>query len=425
VDSTPSSPSPLSIGLFSPGWPVTAFRNGIVTSVATLSQTFKTMGHQVTILAGRVAEGASDDSVFEMQEPARSRSITRRLVDPVWYRVAPRSALRSAARHGLLRMVGRARAERQLDLIEMEESFGWARWIVQETSIPVCVRLHGPWFLNGSMLGVPDDREYQERVREEGRAIQSAHAVSAPSQNVLQQVRAFYGLELPEAEVIPAPTLPVAAGERWRCEDCDPKTVVFIGRFDRHKGGDLLIEAFRQVLDTVPEARLRFVGPDRGCTADDGRAWNLESFVRDRIPGALETGRVEWLGNDPLPFARLAEVRRQGMVTVVCSRYENFPLTVVEAMALGCPTVAANTGGIPEILRDGVNGLLHESGNATDIALKIIQLLKNQAEAAQLGRQAASDCERHFYPDVVAQRIIEFYRRVVAQAQSRGEHQRK
>jgi hypothetical protein len=197
VDSTHSAPSPLSIGLFSPGWPVTAFRNGIVTSVATLTQTFRAMGHQVTILAGQVAQGTSEASVYDMQEGTRSRGIARRLVDPIWYRVAPRSAFRSAARQSLLGMVRRARAERGIELMEMEESFGWARWIVQETSIPVCVRLHGPWFLNGSMLGVPDDDEYRERVCEEGKAIQFAHAVSAPSQNVLEQVRAFYELELP------------------------------------------------------------------------------------------------------------------------------------------------------------------------------------------------------------------------------------
>jgi glycosyltransferase involved in cell wall biosynthesis len=414
VDSTKSTPSRLSIGLYSPGWPVTTFRNGIVTSVTTLTQTFRAMGHQVTVLAGQVAQATTEEWVYDMSDGARSRGAVRRVLDPLWYRIAPRTAFRTAARHGLLKMVHQARAERGLDIIEMEESFGWARWIVRETSIPVCVRLHGPWFLNGSILGVPQDGAYNERVYQEGKAIQLAHAVSAPSRDVLEQVRAFYGLELPEAEVIPAPTLPVPANERWRWDHCDPNQVVFIGRFDRHKGGDLIIEAFRLVLAAIPEAKLRFVGPDRGCRADDGRFWNIEEFIRDRIPFALETGRVEWLGNEPVPFPRLAEIRRQGMVTVVCSRYENFPLTVVEAMALGCPTVAANSGGISEIVRDGVNGLLHRPGDAADIASKIIQLLKNPVQAAQLGEQAATHCQRYFYPDVVAQRLIDFYRRVVA-----------
>lgn len=374
------------------------------------------MGHKVTVLAGQVAEGTFDESVYDMRDGTCSRSFARRVIDPLWYRIAPRSAVNAAARRGLLKMVRRAHTERGFDIIEMEESFGWARWVVKETSIPVCVRLHGPWFLNGSILGVPQDDKYHERVRQEGKAIRLAHSVSAPSRDVLEQVRAFYGLELPEAEIIPAPTLPVPVSERWRLDTCDPDQVVFVGRFDRHKGGDLIIEAFRHVLKAVPEAKLRFVGPDRGCKADDGRFWNIEEFIRDRIPGALETGHIEWLGNEPVPFPRLAEIRRHGMVTVVCSRYENFPLTVVEAMALGCPTVAAHSGGISEIVRDGVNGSLHRPGDATDIASKIIQLLTNPAQAAQLGEEAASHCQRHFYPDVVAQRLIESYRRAVARA---------
>jgi glycosyltransferase involved in cell wall biosynthesis len=308
-------------------------------------------------------------------------------------------------------MVRRAIAERGIQILEMEETFGWAGWLRPAVSVPICVRLHGPWFLNGKATGVPDDEIFRQRVREEGQAIRVADAVTAPSRDVLQRVRDFYGLALPEAEVIPAPTWPVPVPERWRLEQCNPNQVLFVGRFDRHKGGDLIIEAFGRVLEAIPEARLRFAGPDRGCMTDDGRTWNIEDFIRDRIPGALETGRIEWLGIQSFPA--LAQLRRGAMVSVVCSRYENFPLTVVEAMALGCPVVAAATGGITEILQDGVNGLLHRTEDPSDIAAKIISLLKSPGQAAQFGCQAAADCQRRFYPDAVAERLIELYRRVI------------
>ena len=83
-------------------------------------------------------------------------------------------------------------------------------------------------------------------------------------------------------------------------------------------------------------------------------------------------------------------------------------------MALGCPTIGANAGGIAEILDDGVNGLLHRAGDPSDIAAKIMDLLKNPGQAAELGRQAAADCERRYYPEVVAGQIVEFYRRVIS-----------
>ncbi len=422
MDQRTVAPPSLSIGYYSPGWPVAAFANGIVTYIGTLVPPLEAMGHQVTIVAGRMPEATSNGSVYSVQQVWASRSLPRRAVDGLWHRVAPRSAYRQQFRWRLSRTVERAVAERGIQIIEMEESFGWARWLSAVTSIAVCVRLHGPWLLSGRALAVPEDDAFHQRVRDEGLGIRAANAVTAPARGVLEQVRDFYGIALPEAEVIPNATWPVAPAERWRLEECDPKQVVFIGRFDRLKGGDLIIEAFGRVLHDVPDARLLFVGPDRGYTDGDGRRWGLEDFVRDRIPGALETDRIRCMGQQP--FSALAEFRRKAMVSVACSRYETFPYTVIEAMALGCPTIGANAGGIAEILDDGINGLLHRAGDPSDIAAKIIHLLRNPGQAAELGRQAAADCERRYYPEVVAGQMVDFYRRVINRHAERPSDQR-
>jgi hypothetical protein len=64
-------------------------------------------------------------------------------------------------------------------------------------------------------------------------------------------------------------------------DSSDPNQVLVVGRFDRNKCGDLIIEAFGRVLTEVLEARLRFMGRDLGCMASDGLSWNLEDFIRD------------------------------------------------------------------------------------------------------------------------------------------------
>ena len=251
----------------------------------------------------------------------------------------------------------RAIAEHDLDIFEMEETFGWARWLRKTSPIPICVRLHGPWFLNGRALGVPEDEGFRRRVEEEGRAIRDADLITAPSRDVLEQTRAFYGLALDDAEVIPDPAPRMT--EHWHLNDADPKRILFVGRFDRHKGGDLIIDAFGRVLAKVPDARLWFVGPDRGYIDTNGRTWHIEEYLRDRLPGALESKCVEWLGAQP--FSALAPLRRKALISVVCSRYENLPLAVLETIALGCPLVAARVGGIPEVLDGHANGLLHRA----------------------------------------------------------------
>src|SRR5262249_32367299 len=239
---------------------------------------------------------------------------------------------------------------------------------------------------------------------------------TASSHDVLEQTRAYYGLALEDAEVVHPPIAPAPPGERWRLEACDPAQVLFVGRFDRHKGGDLMIEAFGRVLREVPRARLCFVGPDHGCPDGTGRSWGLVEFLHDRLPGALESGRVVLLGRQP--FSALAPLRRQAMVSVVCSRYENAPRALIEALSLGCPPVAARVGGIPETLQDQVDGLLHRPGDPDDLATQIVALLGDPARAAELGRHAAASCERRFNPEAIATRMVEFYRRVLARRRS-------
>ena len=404
------SDDPLAVGLYCPAWPLESFHNGIVSYAAALAPALRGLGHRVFVLAGRVAEGVDDPWVRDLRDEG-SNPLSARALEALRFRVSGRGAP-DAARRRLVRTARRVASAERLDLLEMEESFGWGEAVRSSLSVPVVIRLHGPWFLNGPATGVPQDRAYHGRVRDEGRAIARAAAVSAPSQDVLDRVRGQYGLALPDAVVIPNPAPAVPARERWRVDSCDPVRLLFVGRFDRHKGGDLALEAHRLVLQEFPRATLDFVGPDRGLVADDGRTWSLEDFVRERLPGSLEAGSVRWLGAQP--FSALPSLRRRAFLTVASSRYENFPSAVSEAMAFGCPLVAARVGGIPEFVEDGVNGLLHEPGDARDLARRIVDLLRDPARASRLGERAALDCERLLSPHAVALRTAAFHRRVVA-----------
>ena len=166
------------------------------------------------------------------------------------------------------------------------------------------------------------------------------------------------------------------------------------------------------MLGTVPDARLCFVGPDPGLVDDRGRRWDLAGFVDDRLPGARAVGPRPPDGQAPaLEPGRAAA---EAMITVVCSRYEVFCIAAIEAMAMGCPLVASRVGGIPEIIRDGVDGLLHRGGDPEDLAAKILALLGDPARAAELGRRAAAHCEQQFNPVTIASRMVDYYRRVLA-----------
>jgi glycosyltransferase involved in cell wall biosynthesis len=403
-----------SICYFSPGWPLDSYPNGVVSYVADMYSQLRTMGHAVTILADEVAEGNHDPGVYDLQWARATVNPVERAIIGLWRRGAAHAANRHQYRRAMVRTFRRARAEHGIELFEMEESFGWSRWISRTSLVPVCVRLHGPWFLNSQALGLPEDDSFRHRVANEGRAIAEADVITAPSHDVLNRTRSYYGLELEGAFVTPPPTPPVAPAARWRLADCDPNLVLFIGRFDRHKGGDLMIEAFSRVLRHVPQARLCFVGADSGFLADRARLWHLEEFLNDRIPGAIESGIVTLQGS--LPFSMLGEWRRKAMVNVVCSRYETISRVLLETMSVGCPVVVARAGGMVEAFEDNVDALSHRSEDPDDLAAKIVSLLNNPARAAELGRQAAMSSERKFYPEVIASRLLDFYRETIERA---------
>jgi glycosyltransferase involved in cell wall biosynthesis len=405
----------LTIGMVVPGWPVDAFPNGVITCVAAITDGLRQRGHRVVILAHHVAKGYHDQDVVKLDAAHAPSTGLRRVFDALAFRFAPELyRLTKARRVG--EAIRQVVVERGLQILEIEEVFGWSEHIQKGCPAPVVVRLHGPMFLNGAALGLPSDAAFRNSVRVEGSAIRAADGVTSPSRDTLEQTRAYYNLPLETAEAIPNAIVPVSASERWNPSCCEPDVILFVGRFDRHKGGDVVIDAFAEVARRNPRARLRFVGPDRGLTDAMGRRWQITDYMKDRLGGLMDAGRVEWLG--PRPHSALAALRRQAAVTVVSSRYETFSLTTLEAMAYGCPLVASRTGGIREIITDGVHGLLCNPDDPQDLAAKLCRLLDDTPLAEQLGRQAAAHCEQSYDPLVLADQTVDYYRRLIARSGS-------
>jgi glycosyltransferase involved in cell wall biosynthesis len=404
----------LSVAYVSPSWPPAEDANGIVMYTDAMTEALRGRGHSTTILAHHLT-GASDfEGVYDLKRFHARRSRAVRILDRLRFGKSL-SPIRDRVVVESIQQAGRrAIAERGIQLLEMEESFGWPLKVSRALPIPVVIRLHGPWFLNGTIANASLDKAFHARLRKEGEALRRAEWISAPSRAVLERTRDYYNLPLERAEVIPNPAPRIPAEIHWNLENCDPQSILFVGRFDRLKGGDLMIDAFARVAGRFPAARLRFVGPDQGFLDDDRRSWNITEYIHSRILDPAVRNRIECLGR--LPNQSVMELRGQALVSVVSSRQDNFPTTVTEAMAMGCPIVAARVGGIPEQIDDGVNGLLCAANDADDLAEKIGRLLSDTTLAAQLGDRARLDCKAKLSPEVISDRMADFYTRVVRSA---------
>ncbi len=411
-----SGPSRLSLGFVCPSWPVDQTANGIVSYYAALAPALESLGCRVTILTHDLL-GRPDDRVFDIRDASRRRGAVRRLADSIHYRLSPSAGWERPIRRALIETIRKACATRGIQILQIEETFGWARAVIAASPIPVCLRLHGPWFLNGAAMGAPVDDAFRRRVAAEVAAIRAARFVTAPSLDVLDRVRAYHELPLMNAVVLPSTVPDLAEPSVWRLDNCDRNRILFVGRFDRMKGGDLMIDAFARVLRDLPSVRLWFVGPDGGCRLDSGETAEFPRYLESKIPGALESGRVVWLGRRPL--SEVSRLRSRAMATIICSRYETFSNTTLEAAAAGCPIIAADIGGIPSIVEHDRSALLHRPGDAHDLAEKLLSLLQNPSLAARLGRHARAGYLARLHPRIIAERTLDFFRGAVALHQLR------
>jgi glycosyltransferase involved in cell wall biosynthesis len=396
----------LRVAFLTPAWPVDVATNGIVTYVDSIAAGLRRQGHTVCILSAYTDGAKSEPDMYPVDR--EELSVLARIRDALTYRINPSAALREKFARALVNVARRAIAERGVQLLEMEESFGFVQRVKPHLPIPVVVRLHGPHFANGPALRVSTDAAFHQRVRDEGVAIAMADGVSSPSRDILEQTKEFYGLPLTDAAVIPYPGPAVSPERRWSQAECDRSLLLFVGRFDRHKGGDVVIDAFRKVAHRFPQIRLCFAGPDDGLTDDQGRYWTLAKYIEERAPEVA--GRIDCIGRQP--HSALAEIRRRAFATIVGSRYETFGIVVLEAMAYGCPLAATRAGGIAEIVEDGVNGVLARPGDPDDLASAISRLLDAPEYAAKLGRRAAEDAAR-YHPDAIARETALFHQSVL------------
>ena len=162
--------------------------------------------------------------------------------------------------------------------------------------------------------------------------------------------------------------------------------MLYVGRLERTsrwKGAQVLVEAFARVREQVPAARLVFVGD--GDDAPGCAARPSSSASRTRSTGSAECA------HDELPAHY-----RAAAVTVLPSltESESFGMTLVESMACGRPVVGSDVGGIPFVVRDGVDGVLVAPGDVGALAGALADLLLDPVRAARLGaagRVAARD----------------------------------
>jgi glycosyltransferase involved in cell wall biosynthesis len=211
----------------------------------------------------------------------------------------------------------------------------------------------------------------------ERKALNSADKIIAVSNYTRDRIFQVYHISPGKVDVIyngvdsdtPAFTGEERAKTRTQLGLPDLPVILFVGRVhDKRKGLDILIRAFLQVLVTV-DATLLVVGK-----GDQTKARVLAGSSLDRI---VFLGFVD--------DSTLKKCYSLCDVYVCPSRLEGFGLTILEAFAAGKPVVATMVGSIPELIRNGNNGMLVEKGDLTGMVNAILHYLQNPHQGKQNG----------------------------------------
>lgn len=295
-----------------------------------------------------------------VESPSDSSRVA--LASNVWRIVALRRAIRDAAAPVVISFGDRANVLTLLATIGLR-----TRVIVSERTDPRCHRIGRAW---DRLRSLTYRRAYKLVVQTGGLVSWAAPLVGEQRCCVIEN----------PVRDIDARSWTAAPARTYR-------TVLGVGRLERHKGFDILLDAFAQVAQEFGDWNVVILGEgvEREPLGDLAR--HLAIDERLSLPGLVL---------DP------ERVMAQSDLFVLASRYEGFPNALLEAMAGGMAVISTETTGAREIIQDGLNGLLVPVDDAPALAQAMGRLMRDGQARASLGQGARAVRERFDIDHVMA-----------------------
>ncbi len=288
----------------------------------------------------------------------------------------------------------------RIEIIESCEARAEGFWYyLFQKKPPLVIKLHAPEGIVYKLNHQPQTRDRHLIERLEEWWICCADRVIGLSQAVVSLTQKYYQIKFRDICMVANPI----DIEFFKPNHSlyDTKTVLYVGRLEFRKGVHILIRAVPYVLEKFPQVKFVFIGSDCGM-----KPYLIEKINQLRIRDSIEFV-------DQIPPYKLLSYYQQCALCVVPSLWENQPYVILEAMACGKPVIASKVGGIPEIIKDKVNGILVPAGSFLELSKAIIKVLDDKELQQDLGNRAREYIEDIYSPLAVAKRNLEVYEKVL------------
>lgn len=237
---------------------------------------------------------------------------------------------------------------------------------------------------------VPLHEQRDEWVATETDVFKHAACIFTWSEFARQSFIHDYGID-PDKVVVTGSSSNVRVLEQPK-DDFSKPIAIFVGYDFERKGGYVLLNAWKQVRDAVPNAELWIIGPKKP--------------LAEPMPG------VKWLGRI-YDANELENLYLQASAFLLPSLFEPFAFAILEAMGVGIPCVTSNDFGVKEMIRDGIDGLLVKVNDVNSLAEAVIKLLADPEYARMLGHAGHYNLKQRFTWKAVVDRMMPRLQRVI------------
>lgn len=170
------------------------------------------------------------------------------------------------------------------------------------------------------------------------------------------------------------------------------KIILFVGTLHKFKGPQVLIKAMDKILKSIPNTKLVFVGKEH----PKGYIGELEMLSKKL---GIEK-HVNFVGFVRDVFRKTLFYKAADVFVLPSTGPEIFGIVNLEAMACSVPIVASKIGGIPDVVKDGENGLLVSPGDSAALADAIIYLLENESVREKMGKNGRKKAEDYSWEEI-------------------------
>lgn len=198
----------------------------------------------------------------------------------------------------------------------------------------------------------------------------------------------------------------------------DEFLLIYVGNMTIQKGISVLIDALKMVVSENPNIKLfmvlnmpleRYNHPTT-LEVDMPLTWQIKEKIKDYglddniIPLGLLNNLEDYMAASDINIVPFLDT-----VGIV-----DYPTSMIEFMAIGKPIIATDVGGIPEIVKNGKNGMIIEKNNPKKLADAILHMVKNKKQSQSMGEESLKIIHEEFDVDIVTEEMEKLYKRVIS-----------